>query len=160
MIPRRLHFFTRAQHFDNPLAAWYGRVMGALPDHGGADRPTTLAAAEAVLGEGHLLASFPEGNVNPEPAVLRPFKNGFLLLALKLGVPVVPVAIIGSQHALRDPVRPRGLRAWRLQPANVKIVVMEPMVFDNPIDEPELFARQREQVRQIISDTINAQAEP
>jgi 1-acyl-sn-glycerol-3-phosphate acyltransferase len=153
-IRRKLYFFTRAEHFANPIAAWYGRAMGALPAYSGVDSGASLAAAEAVLRADQLFASFPEGNVNPEPSIPRPFKSGFLLLAQKLGVPVVPVAIIGSQRALRDPVRPRGRRAFRLQSADVQLIAMEPIVFYNPTGDRELFEWQREQVRQVIADKI------
>jgi len=153
-IPRMMYFFTLARFFANPVAAWYGRMMGAVPDHGGADRSATLAVGETVLAAGGLLLSFPEGNVNPTPGELRTFKNGFLLLAQRCGVPVVPVAIIGSERALRDPQRPRGLRGWRLRPAQIRIVVMEPVASPPIGDDRQAFEHQREHIRQIIADTI------
>jgi 1-acyl-sn-glycerol-3-phosphate acyltransferase len=153
LIRRKLSFFIRAEHVAHPLANWYVRAMGGLPVLHGADNSASLAIAESVLRADHLFAIFPEGNVTPGP-ILLPFQSSFLLLAVKLAIPVIPIAIVGTHKALRDPIRPRRLSAFKLQPTEVRMVVLEPMTFRNPALDPGLFAQQRERVRQIIADKI------
>jgi 1-acyl-sn-glycerol-3-phosphate acyltransferase len=159
LIRRKLSFFIRAEHLAHPLANWYVRTMGGLPVRRGADNKASLAVAEIALREKHLFAIFPEGNVTPGRTLL-PFQNSFLLLAVKLDVPVIPIVIVGTHKALRDPIRPRTLDAFKLQPTEVRMVVLEPMRFRNPALDPELFAQHREQVRQIIADKIGELASP
>jgi 1-acyl-sn-glycerol-3-phosphate acyltransferase len=153
LIRRKLSFFIRAEHVAHPLANWYVRAMGGLPVLHGADNSASLAIAESGLRADHLFAIFPEGNVTPGP-ILLPFQSSFLLLAVKLAIPVIPIAIVGTHKALRDPIRPRRLSAFKLQPTEVRMVVLEPMTFRNPALDPGLFAQQRERVRQIIADKI------
>jgi 1-acyl-sn-glycerol-3-phosphate acyltransferase len=153
LIRRKLSFFIRAEHVAHPLANWYVRAMGGLPVLPGADNSASLAIAESGLRADHLFAIFPEGNVTPGP-ILLPFQSSFLLLAVKLAIPVIPIAIVGTHKALRDPIRPRRLSAFKLQPTEVRMVVLEPMTFRNPALDPGLFAQQRERVRQIIADKI------
>jgi 1-acyl-sn-glycerol-3-phosphate acyltransferase len=154
LIERKLFFFIRTEHVAHPLANWYVRMMGGLPVRSRADNRASLGVAEDVLRQSHLFAIFPEGNVTPGPTLL-PFQNSFLLLAVKLDVPVIPIAIVGTHKALSDPIRPRTLGAFRLQPTEVHMAVLEPMLFHNPELDPVLFAQHREQVRQAIADKIH-----
>ena len=59
---------------------------------------TMLEAARIVSGRGVSLLNFPEGG---RSAVgLREFKEGPAFIAIKAGVPVVPVAIVGMRELL------------------------------------------------------------
>ncbi|MFE2272565.1 lysophospholipid acyltransferase family protein [Streptomyces lavendulae] len=68
------------------------------------------AALDAAPGLEHLTARelvgvFPEGISGPETPFrkryrLRPFNPGFALTALRAGVPVVPVAVVGAEEAV------------------------------------------------------------
>ncbi len=65
-------------------------------------RSQVLEVAVAALNEGFPLVIFPEGNSNRNPE-LRVGKTGVARLALRTGLPVVPVGIRGT----------RGVAAWR-----------------------------------------------
>ncbi len=56
---------------------------------------------------------FPEGTRSPTGELQR-FKKGAFVLALKAGVPVVPVAVVGSRE-----VMPKG--GWRVRPGRIRI---------------------------------------
>lgn len=67
------------------------------------------------MRKGMLLAVYPEGTRSPDGRLYRG-KTGLARLALETGVPVVPVAVIGT-----DRVQPIG-RVWpRLSPVEVRI---------------------------------------
>jgi 1-acyl-sn-glycerol-3-phosphate acyltransferase len=52
---------------------------------------------DRCLEVGGAVAIFPEGNYGPREGELMPFKKGFAHFAIKARVPVVPVAISGTQ---------------------------------------------------------------
>jgi len=58
-----------------------------------------LLAAAKKISKGDSVVIFPEGTRSLDGS-LQPFRSGAMLLAIKAGVPVVPVAIIGTHKAL------------------------------------------------------------
>jgi 1-acyl-sn-glycerol-3-phosphate acyltransferase len=52
---------------------------------------------DRCLEVGGAVAIFPEGNYGPKEGELLPFKKGFAHFAIKARVPVVPVALSGTQ---------------------------------------------------------------
>lgn len=52
---------------------------------------------DRCLEVGGAVAIFPEGNYGPKEGELMPFRKGFAHFAIKAGVPVVPVALSGTQ---------------------------------------------------------------
>ena len=65
--------------------------------------------ARIVAERGISVLLFPEGGRTPEG--LRPFKEGAAYIAIKAGVPVVPMAIVGMRPLL--PMGSIHLRAGR-----------------------------------------------
>jgi 1-acyl-sn-glycerol-3-phosphate acyltransferase len=61
---------------------------------------SAMQAASKVLKEGHALGISPEGTRSHTFQLIQA-KPGTVLLALKMGVPIVPVAITGTEHAFR-----------------------------------------------------------
>ncbi len=61
-------------------------------------------------GEGYLLGIYPEGTRSPDGRLYRG-KTGVARMALEAGVPVVPVAMIGT-----NVIQPTGRRVPRLRP--------------------------------------------
>lgn len=94
---------------------WLVRFMGAFPvKRGEADRQS-LRTAEEQLKAGRVLGIFPEGT-RSRIHRLGQAHAGMGMIALRTGAPVVPVAIWGSEKALKE-FRPR-----------VTITYGEPMV--------------------------------
>ncbi len=78
-----------------------------------------MDTARAILARGDCVVVFPEGTrVRPGP--LGNPRRGVGRLALETGVPVVPVAVIGT-----DAVR----RGWRIRPRKVRIRAGRPLRF-------------------------------
>jgi len=61
---------------------------------------------DRCLELGGAIAIFPEGNYGPKEGELMLFKKGFAHFAIKAGVPVIPVALSGTQDLwFRKPIR-------------------------------------------------------
>ncbi len=84
---------------------WLVRFLGGIPvKRGEADRQL-LRACDELLKNGKILAIFPEGT-RSRTRSMNHAHAGMGMIALRAGVPVVPVAIYGSEHALKR-FRPR-----------------------------------------------------
>jgi len=75
------------------------RIGGLLPVwRGGVGIDGHVVAARAVLENGGILAQMPEGNINGPPGRVAPFRPGALLVALRLGAQIVPLAVAGTEE--------------------------------------------------------------
>jgi 1-acyl-sn-glycerol-3-phosphate acyltransferase len=76
------------------------RILGGFPvARDGTDRKA-IRDAMAMLVNGDILAVFPEGTRQHGPKI-EPLQPGAAYLALRAGVPVVPVGIAGSEEIFR-----------------------------------------------------------
>lgn len=96
---RRPRFLAKSGLFKVPLVGWVLRTARQIPvERGTRSAPQSLEAAEKALAGGEVLVVFPEGTTTttPDLAPLKP-KTGIARLALKTGLPVLPVATWGGQ---------------------------------------------------------------
>jgi 1-acyl-sn-glycerol-3-phosphate acyltransferase len=101
---------------------WFGAfisALGAFPVHRGAADREALRRCREVIERGEPLVMFPEGTRQAGPD-LQPLFDGPAYLALRTGVPIVPVGIGGSEKAM-----PRGSKI--LRPVKIHVVVGEPI---------------------------------
>ena len=80
----------------------------------------SIGDAARIIREGKSVMTFPEGTRSMDSQI-HPFKKGVFHLALKAGVPIVPVTIIGSGD-----IMPK--KSFRVHPGKIT------MVIDKPID--------------------------
>jgi 1-acyl-sn-glycerol-3-phosphate acyltransferase len=120
VTPRRMRFLAKQELFGSRVGRWVFPHLGAIAVERGTTDRAALRAAEAVLVEGEPLAIFPEGTRREGPELGELF-HGCAYLALRQGVPIVPVGIGGSEEIL-----PRGRVIPR--PRRVVVVVGEPVV--------------------------------
>jgi 1-acyl-sn-glycerol-3-phosphate acyltransferase len=102
---------------------WLVRLLGAIPvKRGEADRQL-LRASNDLLKRGRVLVIFPEGHRSDNHQLIHAHA-GMGMIALRAGVPVVPVAVCGSEHAWKR-FRPRITIAYGepmdLKPKGAKI---------------------------------------
>ena len=88
------HFMAKKELFKIPLLSWLIRGLGAYPvNRGGAD-VGAIKRTIGMLKAGVCVGMFPQGhrynNVDPRTT---PVKTGAAMIALKAGVPVLPVYI-------------------------------------------------------------------
>jgi 1-acyl-sn-glycerol-3-phosphate acyltransferase len=96
---RRIRFMAKQELFEKPFLAWLFSALGGFPvERGSADRAALRAAQEALEG-GEPVAIFPEGTRRHGRDVVDLF-DGAAYLAARVGVPIVPVGIAGSEQIL------------------------------------------------------------
>lgn len=120
ITPRRIRFMAKQELFEKRFLAWLFAAFGGFAvERGTADRGALRAARRALEG-GEPVVIFPEGTRGHGPEIGALF-DGAAYLAARLGLPVVPVAIGGSEEILASgKVLPR--------PRRVGIVVGEPIL--------------------------------
>ena len=148
MVRRPVVFLAKSEYFTGTgikgrLTAAFFRLTNQLPmdRSGGAASAASLNAGMEVLNAGGLLGIYPEGTRSPDGRMYRG-KVGVARLALQAGVPVIPVAMIGT-----DKVQPIGKRL-----PNIRRIGM---IFGEPLD----FSQFREQaedrtVQRTVTDEI------
>lgn len=116
---RPLYYVAKKELFEHRLQGWILNALGAFPVDRGHGDTTSMDTAKAILARGDSVLIFPEGTrVRGGP--LGRTHRGVGRLALEAGVPVVPVAVIGT-----DAVR----RGWRIRPKKVRIRVGPALTF-------------------------------
>ncbi len=96
-FPRPLSWIAKKELFKIPVFGWSMRRGGYIPLDRGDGRKALKSMDEAAqqIKAGSSVIIFPEGTRTRDGRML-PFKRGGFLLAVKAGVPVVPVSISGS----------------------------------------------------------------
>ncbi len=75
------------------------RIGGLLPVwRGGVGIEQHVRAARAVLAAGGVFVQMPEGTVSGPPGRVGPFRAGASVIALRMGAPIVPLAIAGTDE--------------------------------------------------------------
>ena len=108
-LSRRVTFVAKAEYFTTPgIKGWFQKQFfsgaGQVPidRSSGSAAEGALSSAKRILGEGDLFGIYPEGTRSHDGKLYRG-KTGVARLALETGVPVIPVAVVGT-----DVVAPPG----------------------------------------------------
>ena len=127
VIQRRVTFLAKSDYFrgrglKGRLTAGFFKGAGQLPvdRSGGRASEAAIRTGLRVLGQGELLGIYPEGTRSPDGRLYRG-RTGVARLALEAKVPVIPVAMIGT-----DKVQPIGRRLPRLGRVGIR--------FGKPLD--------------------------
>lgn len=161
-VDRQVYFLAKSEYFTGTglrgrVVAAFFRGINQIPmDRSGGERSArSLGQAEQTLREGNLLGIYPEGTRSPDGRMYRP-KLGVARLALRTGVPVIPVAMIGTDRAQpagsllprrRAADRPGAGRGERVR---VRTVIGEPLDFSEFRGREEERAVQRQVADRIM----------
>lgn len=125
MTKRPLFYVAKMELFENPLQGWFLNSLGAIPVMREQSDQELLKTVRAILDRGDSIVIFPEGTRIRPGSLGRP-RRGVGRFALETGVPIVPVALIGTENIRRG---------WRIRPHKVTIRAGDPLVFpltENP----------------------------
>jgi len=103
-LRRKVVYMAKEEYFSSKLA-WLVRFLGSFPVKRGEGDRQALRAGEEQLKKGNILVIFPEGTRSRSRTMAKAHA-GLGMIALRTGVPVVPVAIWGSENALKKPGTP------------------------------------------------------
>ncbi len=96
---RPIHYLMSAEFYEDPRLKRLYRVFEVVPTERDKGAGAALARAGALLRRGGIVGIFPEGGISRDGR-LGEFKNGAAILALRHGVPLVPVWIAGTYEAM------------------------------------------------------------
>ncbi len=125
--PRRHRVFIFGPKEEEMASGWRNRLIswthfGVPFKPSKSDLIDTTRRATAVLDAGYVLAIAGEGRLSDREGAIVPLEDGTAFLALRAGVPIVPVAIIGTRWLsfgkrvtmrVGEALRPSGRRADR-----------------------------------------------
>lgn len=145
-LPRRLRLIAKKQLGRIPLFGWVmraGRFIFIDRGNGVAAR-RSIDEAGRRIHDGDSVLIFPEGTRTRDGS-LGPFKKGGFHLALKAGVPIVPVALRGTRELM-----PAG--SYLLRAGTVTAVIGEPIPTQGLTEEER--AVLHEHVRSIVEKML------
>ena len=136
-VPRRITFLAKSEYFTGRgLKGWivkkFFQGVGQVPidRSGGRSSEAAVNAAINILKSGEILGIYPEGTRSPDGKLYRG-RTGLARIAIEAGVPVIPVAMIGTYD-----IQPTG----QVFPKIMRVGI----AFGEPIDMSQYAGRQRD----------------
>ncbi len=114
----------------------------------GREAMRSIERAKERIINGTSVIFFAEGTFNKGKGLL-PFKKGAFLMAIDLGLPILPVTIVGTREIL-----PGG--SWDLVPGPAKLIVHDPV--DITGHERDNINPLRKQVRAVVQSGLESQS--
>lgn len=143
---------AKKEFFRLPVLGRGMRMRGFIPVDR-THREQAFAAVDqavAALKAGHSFLAFPEGT-RSKTGRLQSFKTGVFVMAIKAGVPVVPISVSGTNKIMR-----RG--AFQIHPGNIRITIHDPVsTTDCSIADRSNIASQ---VRRAIMEGLSPDEQP
>lgn len=120
-IPVQFRWIAKKSLFRIPLIGWSMSFAGyiAIDRENAAEALRSMEAAASRIRSGTSVLIFPEGT-RSDTGKLLPFKRGGFMLASKSGVPIVPVAVSGTNVIMK-----RG--GFSVRPASVRVSFGRPI---------------------------------
>jgi 1-acyl-sn-glycerol-3-phosphate acyltransferase len=153
-LPYQVRIIAKESLGSFPFIGWHLRRTGhMLVDRKNPTRALNIfTRASTLMTQGLCLIVFPEGTRSRDGRV-APFKGGSFYLALRTGLPVVPLSVVGSRHVML-----KGRLAT--YPGHVKLIVHGPidtgaLVDADPRTAREFAARVRDLIAPAAESDVN-----
>jgi 1-acyl-sn-glycerol-3-phosphate acyltransferase len=123
-LPFQFRILAKQGLWKVPFVGWYLAHSGQVPIDSSSPRSAVagLLRGVAALRSGMPLVVFPEGSRTPHGG-LQPMASGAAFMAIRAGVPLVPVALVGTYELLP-------IHVYALRPRPLKIVIGTPLPTD------------------------------
>jgi 1-acyl-sn-glycerol-3-phosphate acyltransferase len=144
---------AKKELFDIPLLGKTMR-MGSLVPVDRKNRDAGISAVRAaadVIRKGINMTIYVEGGRSFDGKLI-PFKKGPFYLAVECDVPVVPVTVVGTQHAM-----PKG--RFSIKPGDVNVIFHDPIEPRDFGDREELKAKVREVINSGLPEELQSSLE-
>jgi 1-acyl-sn-glycerol-3-phosphate acyltransferase len=143
-IPRRIAVLLKASLFKWPIvgqAFWSARFIPVnRKEHESAVASVEKAAEALRSGQSFLI--YPEGTRSPDGRLQR-FKKGAVVMAIRAGVPIVPVACSGAHKIMEK-------RSLVIHPGEILVEFLE------PIDAAKFSLEERDVLNERVHDAMAA----
>lgn len=143
-LPWEMKWLSKEAIFRIPVMGWMMRMAGDIPVRR-RDRRSRADALEQVrdrLRKGVSVMILPEGTRSPDGTLL-PFHAGAFKVAIEMGVPILPMVVAGTRHAM-----PKGSLLFNRARAEVRVLEPIGTAGLGPHDVPAL----RDRVRALIKE--------
>ena len=107
---RPMNYVAKVELFERRWQGWILSRLGAFPIRRGESDEDSMETARLVVERGGAVCIFPEGTRIRSGSLGEP-KRGVGRLALQTGAPVIPAAVLGTEHVRRG---------WRIRPRKVQ----------------------------------------
>jgi 1-acyl-sn-glycerol-3-phosphate acyltransferase len=119
-VAREIFYLGRKSLFKPPFWSWFLPICNVLPIDRESNDISGLRRIIRMLKENHAVLLFPEGTRSTDGA-LKPAEPGAGLIALKAGVPILPVRVFGTYESLS-----RHTKTLKFHP--IRVVIGKPYV--------------------------------
>jgi 1-acyl-sn-glycerol-3-phosphate acyltransferase len=136
-VPRPLKYVSKASILKIPFIGWPMQLAEHIPLNQESRRSQleTFKRSVESLEAGNSIVAFPEGS-RSEDGVLQPFKRGPFKMAMRAGVPVVPVTISDlARWYPKGTLLPIGV------PTDVVVTIHPPIEMQGLVDESAALAQ-------------------
>lgn len=116
---RPMNYVAKVELFERRWQGWALSRLGAFPIRRGESDEDAMETARLAVERGGAVCIFPEGTRIRSGSLAEP-RRGVGRLALQTGAPVIPVAVLGTEHVRRG---------WRIRPRKVKVRLGKAMTF-------------------------------
>jgi len=155
-LPYQFKIMAKKELFYIPFMGWHLWTSGNFPVDRSDGRKTARSLRAVIEGirAGKSLVVFPEGTRTPD-GKLQDFKPGAFKIALRAGVPIVPVTIRGTFKLL-----PKTTLAPR--PGRVEVIIGEPIATSDYNEKRlgELIERTRAAIQSKLEDAPHEDRKP
>jgi 1-acyl-sn-glycerol-3-phosphate acyltransferase len=147
-IPRRTAVLLKASLFKWPIVGRAFRSVNFVPVNRTA-RESAIASVEkaaVAMQNGQSFLIYPEGTRSPDGR-LQEFKKGAVVMAIKAGVAIVPIACSGAHHIIEK-------RSLVIHPGQIVVEFLE------PLDASKFSLEERDILNQKVHDAMAAALPP
>src|ERR1700757_586019 len=148
-IPQLVRGWELESHFRIPIYGWLMKRFGNVPVptvRGPKELKRLWRLTQEAINSGISLIIFPEAK-RTRNGHLNEFEDGGFRLAQQLGVPIVPVSLVGSFHHLRT-------GDWLLRPTTITVYLHDSIETKGMHKEDVPALKQR--VKQVIAEPVEA----
>jgi 1-acyl-sn-glycerol-3-phosphate acyltransferase len=143
-IPRRIAILLKRSLFEWPIVGQAFHLAHFIPvERSNRESAiTSLEKATEAIRAGQSFLIYPEGTRSPDGR-LQEFKKGTSVMAIKAGVPLVPVACSNAHRIMRK-------RELKIYPGEILVEFLA------PIDATQYTVEQRDELNQRLHDELAA----